>query len=41
MCCLTLKVDEDYISFIESLKGPTNAEHVTLESLSKLFTLSR
>jgi regulator of nonsense transcripts 3 len=32
-----LRVDEDFISFLESLKGPANTEHVTLESLSKLF----
>ena len=42
MCVvLTLRVDEDYISFIESLKGPVNAEHVTLESLSEFPILRR
>ncbi|KAF8803356.1 hypothetical protein BYT27DRAFT_7051397, partial [Phlegmacium glaucopus] len=29
----TIEKDEDFISFVESLKRPANAEHVTLESL--------
>lgn len=34
---LILSIDEDYISFIESLKAPANAEPVTIEALGTIL----